>query len=56
MGNITSKSDQGSYSYDGNQGQSYANPHAVTSKPDYTGQWMLYEGEGKDAREGEWSG
>lgn len=31
IGNITYKSDVGTYQYDGNQGESYANPHAVTS-------------------------
>src|SRR5205085_1279110 len=31
IGNLTSKSDQGNYTYAGNQGTSYANPHAVTS-------------------------
>jgi RHS repeat-associated protein len=31
IGNITNKSDQGSYSYVGDQGTSYANPHAATS-------------------------
>jgi RHS repeat-associated protein len=31
IGNITSKSDQGSYTYGGASGSSYANPHAVTS-------------------------
>ncbi|PIS04710.1 MAG: hypothetical protein COT81_04980, partial [Candidatus Buchananbacteria bacterium CG10_big_fil_rev_8_21_14_0_10_42_9] len=31
IGNITNKSDQGDYSYDGGEGVSYANPHAVTS-------------------------
>lgn len=31
IGNITSKTGQGSYSYDGDTGTSYANPHAVTS-------------------------
>jgi RHS repeat-associated protein len=31
VGNITSKSDQGTYDYEGDQGGSYANPHAVTS-------------------------
>lgn len=30
LGNILNKSDQGSYSYEGNVGGSYANPHAVT--------------------------
>lgn len=31
IGNITYKSDQGTYKYEGNQGSNYANPHAVTS-------------------------
>ncbi len=31
IGNILSKSDVGNYSYEGDQGNSYANPHAVTS-------------------------
>jgi len=31
IGNMTSKSDKGAYSYNGNQGTSYATPHAVTS-------------------------
>ncbi|MFC1615492.1 RHS repeat domain-containing protein, partial [Patescibacteria group bacterium] len=31
IGNILNKSDQGAYTYAGNQGVSYANPHAVTS-------------------------
>ena len=31
IGNFTSKSDQGNYTYAGDQGSSYANPHAVTS-------------------------
>ncbi len=31
IGNILSKSDVGNYSYNGNIGNSYANPHAVTS-------------------------
>lgn len=31
IGNITYKSDVGNYSYDGSTGDSYANPHAVTS-------------------------
>jgi RHS repeat-associated protein len=30
IGNLTYKSDQGTYVYEGNQGNSYANPHAVT--------------------------
>jgi RHS repeat-associated protein len=30
IGNITYKSDQGTYSYEGNIGSNYANPHAVT--------------------------
>lgn len=30
VGNIHAKSDQGTYSYEGNAGNSYANPHAVT--------------------------
>ena len=30
LGNITNKSDQGSYDYDGDTGSSYANPHAAT--------------------------
>lgn len=35
IGNITYKSDVGTYSYNGNQGSSYANPHAVTTAGDY---------------------
>lgn len=31
IGNLTYKSDVGNYSYDGYQGENYANPHAVTS-------------------------
>lgn len=31
LGNITYKSDQGSYQYNGNQGTNYANPNAVTN-------------------------
>ena len=31
IGNIESKSDQGAYGYNGNVGNSFANPHAVTS-------------------------
>ncbi len=31
IGNITNKSDQGTYSYRGNEGTSYATPHAVTN-------------------------
>lgn len=31
LGNFTYKSDQGTYQYNGNQGASYANPHAVTT-------------------------
>ncbi len=34
IGNILSKSDVGTYSYDGHIGDSYANPHAVTSAGD----------------------
>ena len=26
----------------------------VNTRPDYTGQWMVYEGKGKDARAGNW--
>ena len=26
----------------------------ANTKPDYTGQWMVYEGKGKDARDGNW--
>ena len=26
----------------------------ANTKPDYTGQWMVYEGKGKDAHEGNW--
>jgi len=38
IGNILTKSDVGTYSYNGNQGNSYANPHAVTTagNKDYT--------------------
>ena len=35
IGNITYKSDVGNYSYNGNQGDSYANPHAVTTAGDF---------------------
>ncbi|MFA5947629.1 MAG: LamG-like jellyroll fold domain-containing protein [Candidatus Gracilibacteria bacterium] len=31
IGNIINKSDKGAYVYNGNQGQSFANPHAVTA-------------------------
>jgi len=31
IGNLTSKSDVGAYAYKGNQGSSFANPHAVTN-------------------------
>lgn len=31
IGNISTKSDQGTYSYNGNSGKNFANPHAVTS-------------------------
>ena len=31
IGNIVTKSDRGTYSYQGNTGSSYANPHAVTA-------------------------
>jgi len=31
IGNITAKTGQGTYSYEGNTGTNYANPHAVTS-------------------------
>lgn len=36
LGNILAKSDQGSYSYVGNTGSSYANPHAATQIGDVT--------------------
>lgn len=34
IGNILYKSDVGNYSYDGNSGKNYANPHAVTTAGD----------------------
>jgi RHS repeat-associated protein len=36
IGNITYKSDVGTYSYNGNVGKNYANPHAVTNIGDKT--------------------
>ncbi len=43
IGNIISKSDVGAYSYEGDQGSSYANPHAVTSVTNSSNQVTTYD-------------
>lgn len=44
IGNITTNPDRGSYDYDGDEGSSYANPHAVTATDD--GQDYQYDHNG----------
>ena len=52
IGNLTNKSDQGSYSYTGDQGTSYANPHAATQIGSST---YAYDKNGNLTSDGIWT-
>ncbi len=52
LGNITNKSDLGAYSYTGNTGVSYANPHAVT---DINGTTYSYDKNGNLLSDSTWT-
>jgi RHS repeat-associated protein len=52
IGNITNKSDLGYYVYDGDEGTSYANPHAVTDMASST---YTYDKNGNLTGDGTWT-
>ncbi|HEY4512396.1 MAG TPA: hypothetical protein VJH63_01895 [Candidatus Paceibacterota bacterium] len=37
------------------EGRKVSGGIVANTKPDYTGQWMVYEGNGKDVRKGDWT-
>lgn len=53
LADFAAKSD-GLRDYIAKRGRKVFGGIVANTKPDYTGQWLVYEGKGKDAREGNW--